>query len=83
MAESGEPPNYGVVVSRSDPSLPAYKAGIREFDVLLEVDGKRMESNIDFVRATMEKDPGEEVEIKVWSRGRTRTVNVELAARSE
>lgn len=83
MTESAEPPSYGVVVSGSDPSLPAHKAGVREFDVILEIDGKRMESNIDFVRATMEKDPGDEVEIKIWTRGRTRTINVELASRSE
>jgi serine protease Do len=83
MTESSEPPSYGVLVARCDASLPAHKAGIRDFDVILEIDGKRMESNIDFVRATMEKDPGDEVEIKLWSRGRTKTVNVELASRSE
>ncbi len=79
---SKEPPSYGVMVSRCDQALPAYKAGVREFDVILEIDGRRMESNIDFVRATMEKNPGDEVEIKLWSRGRTKTVNVELASRS-
>jgi S1-C subfamily serine protease len=82
VTKSSEPPSYGLVVSVSDPALPAYKAGVRELDVILEVDGRRMESNIDFVRATMEKDPGDEVEIKLWSRGRTRTVNVKLAPRS-
>jgi S1-C subfamily serine protease len=82
VTKSKEPPSYGVVVAVSDPALPAYKAGVRELDVILEVDGRRMESNIDFVRATMEKNPGDEVEIKLWSRGRTKTVNVELASRS-
>lgn len=82
LANSTEPPNYGVVVAKSDPALPAAKAGIREFDVILELDGRRMESNIDYVRATMEKDPGDKVEIKYWSRGQTKTINVTLASRS-
>jgi S1-C subfamily serine protease len=82
LADSTEPPDYGVVVAASDPDLPAYKAGIREFDVVLEIDGKRTESSIDYIRSTMEKNPGDEVEIKFWTRGKTKTVQVTLAGRT-
>ena len=81
LTESKNPPEYGVVVSQSYPGLPADKAGIKEYDVILEIDGRRIYSNVDFHRATMEKKPGDEVEIKLWSRGQNRTVTVKLTSR--
>ena len=82
LTDSSEPPSYGVVVDSVEEGLPAAEAGIRQLDVILEIDGQRMNSNSDFNRATMEKQPGDEVEIKLWSRGRTKTVNVTLASRA-
>lgn len=77
-----EPPAYGVVIDSVAQGTSSAKAGLQQFDVLLEIDGRRMDSNIDFVRATMEKQPGDEVEIKVWSKGRTKNVRVTLDAQT-
>lgn len=81
-ADSTEPPNYGVAVAMVNPTTPAGKAGVREYDVILEIEGRRLYSNVDLHRATMEKRPGDKVEIKLWSRGQTKTINVQLTSRS-
>jgi S1-C subfamily serine protease len=79
---NSDPPDYGVVVDEVQPGSPAAESKIRQLDVLLEIDGRRMYSNIDFVRETMEKRPGDEVEIKIWSRGQTKTLKVVLGSQS-
>lgn len=77
-----EPPDHGVVVDSVQDGSPAASAKIKQFDVLLELDGRKIYSNIDYVRATMEKRPGDEVEIKVWTKGQTRTLKVTLQSQA-
>lgn len=79
---NNEPPDYGVVIDTVEPGSPAANAKLRQLDVLLEIDGRRMYSNIDYVRSTMEKQPGDEIEIKIWSRGQTKTVKVRLESQA-
>ncbi|MCH8992884.1 MAG: trypsin-like peptidase domain-containing protein [Acidobacteria bacterium] len=80
LAGFPNPPTYGLVVAGSDPNLPAGKAGIGEYDVIMEIDGRRMNSNVDYVRTMMAKRPGDKVDLKVWSRGETKQITVTLAA---
>ncbi|HXH60030.1 MAG TPA: trypsin-like peptidase domain-containing protein [Fimbriimonadaceae bacterium] len=74
-------PHSGVAVLRVFPGLPASKAGIREYDVIREINGRPIETNIDYIRAMMDEKPGDEAEIKVWSKGQEKTFKVKLAAR--
>jgi serine protease Do len=76
------PPDYGVVIGEVEPDSPAEKARIKQFDVVMEIDGRRMYSTVDFVRSTMEKRPGDEVEIKLWSKGQSKTLKVVLGSQA-
>ncbi len=75
-----DPPSYGLIVAGSAPDYPAGKAGIGEYDVIMEIDGRRMNTNVDYVRKMMAIRPGDEVDIKFWSRGKIKQVSVTLAA---
>jgi len=44
---------------------PAYQAGLRAGDVLVEFDGKPVENLYDFTYALRAKKPGEQVTVKV------------------
>ena len=39
-----------------------------------------MNSNVDYVRTMMARRPGDQVDIKLWSRGEIKTIAVTLAA---
>lgn len=82
MLEGHEPPAYGLLVVTSYPGLPAAQAGVRQYDVILHIGGRRINSNLDYMRAIMEKHPGDSVELNFWSKGKTRTVKVTLTGRS-
>ncbi len=83
LVDGHEPPSMGLLVVNSFPGLPAAKAGIKQYDVILELNGRRINSNIDYIRAIMEKHPGDEVEIKLWSMGKTKTIKATLMGRSK
>lgn len=83
VADVPEPPNYGLLVMTTYPGLPAAQVGIKQYDVILEINGKRVYSNLDYIRAIMEKQPGDKVEIKVWSKGKTKTVTATLTGRAQ
>ena len=77
-------PSEGVLVPESgratavDPAGPAAKAGIQPLDVILRVDGKVISDHFDYLIALDGKRPGDKVEMKVWSKGTTKTVTVIL-----
>jgi len=77
-AVGAEPPKYGLIVNRVAETSAAGHAGIQQLDVLLEVDGKRMEEPVDLTKALIDKRPGDKVQLKFWSRGAVKTTNIEL-----
>jgi serine protease Do len=71
----------GVEVKRVDPNTPASKAGLKENDVILEVNGKTVE-NIDQFMATIgEMQPGTKVNLTIWRDGAKQTLSAMLMAR--
>ena len=72
------PPSKGVIVRAIMPGGPAEKAGIGELDVLLEMDGKVLNDPFDYVRALVDKRPGDRAKVTFWSKGRTKTVELAL-----
>jgi S1-C subfamily serine protease len=72
------PPASGVIVQHLIQNGPAERAGIRPFDVILSIDGVAMDSPIAFQKIFDQKQPGDDVEVKVWSAGSTRSVKLSL-----
>lgn len=83
--------DYGVLVKAgSDPSdlavipgSPADKAGIVENDIILEIDGKKIDQDSNFASIIRQKNVGDTVTLKVLSKGTEKTLSVTLEAMKE
>ena len=80
--------DYGAIVQRGKdskqlavvPGSPADKAGIVENDIVLEVDGTKIDEDHDLAQMIRAKHVGDVVVLKLLSKGAEKTVNVTLAA---
>jgi len=78
--------DYGVLVSRGEtaedlaviPGSPADKAGIVENDIILEVDGVKLEQGKSFVSIIRQKQIGDTIKLKILHKGSEKTVEVKL-----
>jgi hypothetical protein len=68
----------GVLVLEVINSSPAEYAGLKEGDIILEVDGKELKGPDRLIKYIKKCEPGEEVEVTYKRKRRTRTVMVEL-----
>jgi serine protease Do len=68
----------GVVVGRVAKDSPASKAGLKETDVITEVNGQRVEGATQFRRMIREIPAGRTVELKVWRDGRAQSLSAKL-----
>ncbi len=83
------PVDYGVLVLRGEtqtelaviPSSPADKAGIEENDIILEIDGQKLDSDHDLGTIIGQKTVGEGVTLKVLHDGEEKEVEVTLEER--
>jgi S1-C subfamily serine protease len=62
---------------------PASRAGLKEGDVIVGIDGDAVRTPRDVVERLGEREPGDEVEIEVSRDGRRETVKVELGERPQ
>lgn len=82
------PYNYGVIVVRGGaatdlavvPGSPAEKAGIKENDIILEVDGAKINDRNPLQRVIGRYKAGDEVKIKIYSAGQEKEIRVKLDA---
>ena len=75
----GVAPDYdgdGVKVASVTPGGPADKAGIKEGDVITQMDGEKVTSASSFIVALRSKAPGDMITLVVRSAGKDRTVTV-------
>lgn len=87
--ENSLPFEYGALVLRGEkmtdfaviPGSPADKAGIVENDILLEIDGTKIDEKHQLTSLIAEKNVGDEVTIKVWHKGDTKDVKLRLEER--
>ncbi|MCL5410784.1 MAG: trypsin-like peptidase domain-containing protein [Patescibacteria group bacterium] len=80
------PVDYGALVVKGSgigqvavvPGSPADKAGIQENDIILEVNGEKIDQNNGLIKLIQQYEVGKTVELKVLSKGQEKTVKVAL-----
>jgi serine protease Do len=71
----------GLEVKRVDENSPAAKAGLKEDDVILEVNGKGIEGLDQFQTLIGEMSPGAKVSLTIWRNGAKQAVSATLDSR--
>jgi len=77
------PAERGVVLGKIVSDSPAAKAGLKENDVVTELNGQRVEGAAQFRRMIHEIPAGRTVQLTVWRDGRSQNVNVTLGKSEE
>src|SRR5215469_11759274 len=77
------PAERGVVLTSIVPDSPAAKAGLKENDVVTEINGQRVEGAAQFRRMLREIPAGRTAQITVWRDGRAQTISVALGKAEE
>ena len=74
--------NYGIdsgaYVNQVTPNSPAEKAGIKDEDIIIEFNGKKIATEDELVQAVEVTKPGTEVPVTVWRSGARVTVTVKV-----
>src|SRR5712671_5945225 len=73
----------GVVVAGVTENSPAAKAGLKEKDVITEVNGQRVEGAAQFRRMIHEIPAGRTAQITVWRDGRAQSISAKLGKAEE
>jgi serine protease Do len=73
----------GVVLGKIVPDSPAAKAGLKENDVVTEINGQRVEGAAQFRRMIHEIPAGRSIQLTVWREGRTQSVSATLGKSEE
>ena len=73
----------GVVLGKIVPDSPAAKGGLKENDVVTEINGQRVEGAAQFRRMIREIPAGRTIQLTVWRDGRTQTISATLGKSEE
>jgi C-terminal processing protease CtpA/Prc len=77
------PAERGVLLERVVPDSPAAKGGLKDNDVITEINGQRVEGAAQFRRMIHEIPAGRSAQITVWRDGRAQTISVTLGKSEE
>jgi C-terminal processing protease CtpA/Prc len=77
------PAERGVLLSQVMKDSPAAKAGLKENDVVTEINGQRIEGALQFRRMIREIPAGRTAQLTVWREGRTQSLSVTLGSAME
>jgi serine protease Do len=72
------PGERGVVLGKIVPDSPAAKAGLKVNDVVMEINGQRVEGTEEFRRMIREIPSGRTAQFVVWRDGRSQSISVTL-----
>lgn len=72
------PAERGVLLGKVVPDSPAAKAGLKENDVVTEINGQRVEGTEQFRRMIREIPAGRSAQVTVWRDGHSQNVNVTI-----
>jgi serine protease Do len=86
MEQNNLPYDYGALVVRGQntgelavvPGSPADKAGIVENDIILEINGKKLEGDYTLSKAILEHNVGDRLDLKVYDKGEEKQVSLVL-----
>jgi C-terminal processing protease CtpA/Prc len=73
----------GVFLGKIVPDSPAAKAGLKENDVVTEINGQRVEGAAQFRRMIHEIPAGRSIQLTVWRAGRSQTISAILGKSEE
>jgi serine protease Do len=73
--------DQGLEIKRVDENSPAAKAGLKENDVILEVNGKGIEGILQFQASIAMTPPGSKVNLTIWRNGAKQTISATLDPR--
>ena len=76
-------PEGSAQVASVFPEGAAYRSGIREGDVITEIDGRELENSLALSTIIGSKRPGETIELTINREGTVRTFSVDLGAMDE
>ncbi len=71
----------GVVVTEVVKDSPAEKMGMEKFDVIREVDGKKVKTSSEILELINKKKPGDTITVKVYREGKTKELRGKLGER--
>jgi len=77
-ASFGVKDGKGALVSEVVPDSPAARAGLEAGDVVIEIDGQKVDGPGDLARTVGLANPGQDAKIKVWRNQQERTIEVKL-----
>lgn len=74
---------HGALVASVQEGQPADKAGIKEGDVIVSVDGQNIKDTAELLAAIAKKAPSSDAKVTVWREGAAKEFTVKLGDRSE
>ncbi|WP_064092073.1 S1C family serine protease [Rossellomorea aquimaris] len=75
--------NYGVMIRQTVPNSPAAQAGLQELDVIVELDGEKIENVIDLRKHLYnKKEVNDQMKVKIYRNGEVKEVNMKLTDES-
>ena len=75
VKEFNLPAERGVILGKIVPDSPAAKAGLKHGDVVMEINGQRVEGTEQFRRMIREIPAGRATQFTVWRDGRTQNIS--------
>lgn len=71
-------PGTARVVTRVVEGLPAAKGGLEKYDIIVKLDGREPVTAALLTEVLNERDPGDEIELRVIRKGEQKTITIEL-----
>jgi serine protease Do len=75
--------SQGALIASVESGTPADKAGLKEQDVVLEIDGRKVVDDNDFRLRVAEHNPGDKVNLKIIRNGNIKNITVTLTERPD
>jgi serine protease Do len=75
--------SQGALIASVEPGTPADKAGLKEQDVVLEIDDRKVSDDNDFRLRVAEYNPGDKVKLKIVRNGNIKYITVTLTERPD